>query len=221
MAYHHLITRNLKPITLAAMFHSTPIALFFPHDPEYAFWVNCVSVALLALFLRLLLAFRPALERTVWSVAALRATLRVGPVPREGDDGGDDDGGGGGGGESGRDEDDDDDDDVEFRGTDDPTAKQRHSVRTLPWALKPFGTAPLSHVDEAARISILRARRAMYEVLIAFVGYLVFISILSLNIAYFVSALVGLFFGNLMIGRDDIDESNPPPAHFQSYSRRR
>ncbi|KAL2752039.1 hypothetical protein ACRALDRAFT_1072935 [Sodiomyces alcalophilus JCM 7366] len=199
MAFYGIISRNVKPIALGVMFHSTPIALFFPHDSEYAFWVNCFSVALLAVFLRFLLAFRPALERSVWSVAVLRAALKVGRVSEE--DGGHVN--------------------VRLRGTDDAAAKQKLSVRTLPWALKPFGTAPLSHVNESVQIYVLRARRAMYEVLIAFVGYLLLVAVMTLNIGYFASALVGVFIGTLIMGGGTIGEGIPPAVDFQPYNSRR
>ncbi|KAF4431337.1 hypothetical protein CGCF413_v007780 [Colletotrichum fructicola] len=46
----------------------------------------------------------------------------------------------------------------------------------------------------------IRLGRAVYEVLIALLGYLLMLAVMSMNVGYFVSILVGVFLGTLGLG---------------------
>ncbi|KAK1857116.1 copper transporter [Colletotrichum chrysophilum] len=46
----------------------------------------------------------------------------------------------------------------------------------------------------------IRLGRAIYEVIIALLGYLLMLAVMSMNVGYFVSILVGVFLGTLGLG---------------------
>ncbi|KAF4891451.1 hypothetical protein CGCVW01_v014307 [Colletotrichum viniferum] len=46
----------------------------------------------------------------------------------------------------------------------------------------------------------IRLGRAVYEVVIALLGYLLMLAVMSMNVGYFVSILVGVFVGTLGLG---------------------
>ncbi|KAF4879913.1 hypothetical protein CGCSCA1_v000800 [Colletotrichum siamense] len=46
----------------------------------------------------------------------------------------------------------------------------------------------------------IRLGRAVYEVVIALLGYLLMLAVMSMNVGYFVSILVGVFLGTLGLG---------------------
>ncbi|KAK2762487.1 copper transporter [Colletotrichum kahawae] len=46
----------------------------------------------------------------------------------------------------------------------------------------------------------IRLGRAVYEVVIALLGYLLMLAVMSMNVGYFVSILVGVFLGTLALG---------------------
>ncbi|KAH7362451.1 Ctr copper transporter family-domain-containing protein [Plectosphaerella cucumerina] len=157
------------------LFHTTPVPLFVDtKNPGSYYWVNCIGVVLATLLLRLLIAVRPSLEKRFWDAPAWPSS----PEKRPGDDGsfvplaGDD---------------------VDRLELEEPS-EWRQQQRTRPDPARRHG--PRSWPAVAGQ----RVGRAVFEVLIVGLGYLLMLAVMTMNIGYFLSVLAGVFLGTVILG---------------------
>lgn len=160
------------------LFHTTPVPLFVDtKNPGSYYWANCIGVVLATLLLRLLIALRPSLEKHFWDGPVWPSTEKLSGdsgsfVPLAAHDDYPR-------GEDAR---------LELEETSDwprqrrPDPARRHIPRSWP------------------AVAGQRISRAIFEVLIVGLGYLLMLAVMTMNIGYFLSVLAGVFLGTVILG---------------------
>ncbi|KAI0841366.1 Ctr copper transporter family-domain-containing protein [Hypoxylon sp. FL0890] len=130
---------------------------------EYA--GTCVFLIVLAVIMRLMLALKPILEKSLWNTA-VRPEREL--IPED---------------ENGYQK-----DEMTAR----PPVKRVHDAVRRRWAAWRFKTS---------------LSRAFFELLLATVGYLLMLAVMTMNVGYFLAVLGGLFLGTFIVGDLAADNS--------------
>ncbi|KAH6686633.1 Ctr copper transporter family-domain-containing protein [Plectosphaerella plurivora] len=159
------------------LFHTTPVPLFVDtKNPGSYYWANCIGVVLATLLLRLLIAVRPSLEKRFWNGSTWPSTEK-----RPGDSG------------SFVPLTDNDDDP---RGED----ARLELEETSEWSRQRRPNPARRHPRSWPAVAGQRISRAIFEVLIVGLGYLLMLAVMTMNIGYFLSVLAGVFLGTVILG---------------------